>query len=678
MRFASLCLIAGLAGLAPAAEPARLAAAPSAVVAPSGAGKFPVFADPAVKAFVAEADAAARKAAPLTPEFWAWVDAHPDVRAGLLFARHPMPAQSAQNLDTLRRALSPALADKYAQLLLGVAIRDGALRLEAETPARDYPPAVAKVAAWMRTSGTSYLQVMAGQEAALKAAGVNVAETKDRTFWGQVALAAGTYPPRLAPSDVQFLVWMISKLETPAPAEAKQPWPIFPTAQAPWPLLTWFKAAVPERECEWIWERYWGRIPGQPAGIIGYGRYSWDYDRVPEVKYKASAWHPGSLPRIWEDGGVCGRLSTMADTFRRALGQPARGTGQPGHRAFVHYGRDPKTGRWTFGVGQSIAGLEVTTTGPDVPALHPFIENRAVNCVALVQAMNLGLERFHRGRILGWFALGQTDVARRERYLRQALALNPYELGLWKALGDGVADGPAAARLLAEMDQALLTPNAALEVAKRLSADTDFASLGGGQSDAKADRGATVAKLAGDALAGQVFGRLLASGRGLAEARTALRAELARREALKVPYDAAIAENLLGRYDLQVDGVARVLAAAHDAVLAADGVKPAKPRAAAVDRVVERLRVLGEADAKLVSDWAAGVVKELASAGPRWLPDKKGVPQAEPLYAEVHTLRLRALRKLGKAGKTALAEAVREYELGKPPVPAPAPAGSGK
>jgi len=265
----------------------------------------------------------------------------------------------------------------------------------------------------------------------------------------------------------------------PAPAEAKQPWPIFPTAQAPWPLLTWFKAAVPERECEWIWERYWGRIPGQPAGIIGYGRYSWDYDRVPEVKYKASAWHPGSLPRIWEDGGVCGRLSTMADTFRRALGQPARGTGQPGHRAFVHYGRDPKSGRWTFGVGQSIAGLEVTTTGPDVPALPPFIENRAVNCVALVQAMNLGLERFHRGRILGWFALGQTDAARREGYLRQALALNPYELGLWKALGDGVADGPAAARLLAEMDQALLTPNAALEVAKRLSADTDFASLGG-------------------------------------------------------------------------------------------------------------------------------------------------------------------------------------------------------
>lgn len=664
MRLLPLLILLCLAGCKPSEEPKAPAAS---------AAKLPAFADPAVNAFVAEADAAARRTAPMTPEFWSWVEARPDVHVGLLFAKHPMPARSAQNLDLLRRALQPGQADKYAQLLLAVAIQDGALRTAAERPPGDFPPAVAKVAAWMRASGTDYIKVMADTGAALRSAGVTAEQAKDKGFWGQVALASGTYPPRLAPSDVHFITWMIGKLETPAPAGAKQAWPIFPVSRAPWPLLVWFKASVPDRECEWIWERYWGRIPGQAAGIVGYGRYSWDYDRKPEVKHKASAWHPNSLPRIWEDGGVCGRLSTMADTFRRALGMPARGTGQPGHRAFVHYGRDEKAGLWTFGVGQSIAGLEVTTAGPDLPALHPTPKDGAVNCVALAQAMNLGLERFHRGRILGWFALAQGDAYRRERYLRQSLALNPYELGLWKALAADVVDGPAAARLLAEMDKALLTPNSAIEEAERLSADTDFATLGGGRSDAKSDRGATVAKLVGDRLAGELFGRLLNSPSGHSESRGALRAEIARRAALKVPYDADITETLLVRFDLKVDGAGPVLARAREAVLAADKVKAAKPRAAAVGQAVAGLRALRAVDAQLAGEWAARLVAELAAASPRWSVDKKGNPVAEPLFAEAHALRLDALKRQGKSAKGQVVEAQRVYELGKPaPVAAPA------
>jgi len=669
MRLLPILLLTCLVGCKPSEEPK--AATPA--TAPSAA-RLPSFTDPAVNAFVAAADAEARRAAPMSPEFWSWVEARPEVHTGLLFARHPMPAQSAQNLDTLRRALKPELADKYAQLLLAVAIQDRPLRTEAEQPPTHFPTAVDKVAAWMRASGTTYIKVMADNAAALRAAGVPSEDAKFKGFWSQVAIASGTYPPRLDPSDVQFLTWMIDKLETPAPAGAKQPWPVFPTSRAPWPLLVWFSGSVPDRECEWIWERYWGRVPGQAAGIIGYGRYSWDYDRVPEVKYKASAWHPNSLPRIWEDGGVCGRLSTMADTFRRALGMPARGTGQPGHRAFVHYGWDAKASRWTFGVGQSIAGLEVTTAGTTLPELHKTPKSGAVNCVALVQAMNLGLDRFHRGRILGWFALAQSEAGRRERYLRQSLALNPYELGLWSALAEiDVADGPAAARLLAEMDKALLTPNSSLEEAERLSADTDFATLGGGRSDAKADRGATVAKLVGDPLAAQLFNRLLATGTGLDESRAALRGEVARRAALKVPYDADIAVTLLARYDLKVDGAAGVMAQARDAVLAADKVKAAKPRKAAVEQAIASLRSLREADPRPVADWSERLMAELAASAPRWSLDKKGQPVAEPLYAEAHALRVDALKRM-KAGKAALAAAQKSYEVAKP-APAAAPVG---
>lgn len=664
MRSLPLLVLLCLVGCKPSEEP-------KAVI--PIAAKLPAFSDPAVNGFVAAADVEARRTAPMSPEFWSWVEARPEVHAGLLFARHPMPAQTAQNLDTLRRALKPELADKYAQLLLGVATQERALRTEAELPPTDFPPAVVKVAAWMRTSGTHYISVMANPSQALQSAGVTAEQAKDKGFWGQVAIASGTYPPRLAPSDVQFITWMIEKLETPAPVGAKQSWPIFPTARAPWPLLVWFSASVPERECEWIWERYWGRIPGQAAGIIGYGRYSWDYDRVPSVKYKASAWHPNSLPRIWEDGGVCGRLSTMADTFRRALGMPARGTGQPGHRAFVHYGYDAKVGQWTFGVGQSIAGLEVTTAGTNLPELHKLPKSGAVNCVALVQAMNLGLDRFHRGRILGWFALTQSDVGRRERYLRQSLALNPYELGLWSALADiDVANGPAAARLLTEMDKALLTPNASLEEAERLSADTDFATLGGGQSDAKASRGATVAKLVGDPLAIQLFGRLLATGKGLDESRTALRGEIARRAALKVPYDADVALTLLTRFDLKVDGVSEVMSKTRDAVLAADKVKAGKPRATAVEQASARLHSLREADPKLVAEWTERLMAELVASSPRWSLDKKGNPVAETLYTELHALRVDALKRM-KAGKALLAAAQKSYEVAKPaPVAAPA------
>ncbi len=665
MRLLPILLLLCLSGCKPSEEPK--ASSPVA-------SKLPAFTDPAVNGFVAAADVEARRTAPMSLEFWSWVEARPEVHTGLLFARHPMSAQTAQNLDTLRRALKPELADKYAQLLLGVAIQERALRTEAEQPPKDFSPAVVKVAAWMRTSGTTYIDVMASQSQALQSAGVTAEQAKEKGFWGQVAIASGTYPSRLAPSDVHFITQMIEKLETPAPAGSKQAWPIFPTARAPWPLTVWFNASVPDRECEWIWDRYWGRIPGQQAGIIGYGRYSWDYDRVPAVKYKASAWHPNSLPRIWEDGGVCGRLSTMADTFRRALGMPARGTGQPGHRAFVHYGYDQKSNQWTFGVGQSIAGLEVTATGNDLPALHRLPKTGAVNCVSLVQAMNLGLDRFHRGRILGWFALAQTDVGRRERYLRQSLALNPYELGLWSALADiDVANGPAAARLLAEMDKALLTPNASLEEAERLSADTDFATLGGGQSDAKAGRGATVAKLVGDPLAAQLFGQLLTSGKGLDEARTALRGEIARRAALKVPYDADIAVTLLARFDLKVDGMGEVIAKTRDAVLAADKVKGAKPRAAAVEQASARLRSLREADSKLVAEWTERLMTELVASSPRWSLDKKGNPVAEALYAEVHALRIHALKLQGKSAKGLLAAAQKSYEVGKPaPVAAPA------
>ena len=633
---------------------------------------LPRFEDEAVNRFAAEADAAARVAAPLTPEFWAWVERHPAVHAGLLFASHPMPAGHAANLDQLRRAVSPAQADRYASLLLGVAVASAdPLRAEPERSAEP-SPAVAKVAAWMRASGTAYLAVMADTGAALAAAGVDAKDAKEPGFWTKVAHASGTYPPRLAAAHTAHIRWLVDRLDEPAPEGAKQAWPIFPVARAPWPLLTWFRDVPPERERDWVWERYWGRVSGQPAGIVGYGRYSWDYDRVPAVKHKASPWHPNSLPRIWEDGGVCGRLSTMADTFRRTLGQPARGVGQPGHRAFMNYGWDPRKGVWTFGVGQSIAGIEATSGSTGLASPFPWLENRAVSAQALVGAMNLGVDRWHRARILLWHARA-LPAAAQERRLREALALNPYELGAWRRLAELAEDPPALARVVARMDALLLDPDSGLEEAARLSAATDFAALGGGDPKARADVGNSVARVAGDALVLDNARRLLDAGASRTELLGVVRREVERRAALKVPYGPAVALTLRTRLQVMADGPGGVLESLRAEALAADALK-GKARDRAVEALGHRLAGVREAEAKVLADWSGSLVAALAGPG-RWTLDKSGKPVADRLLAALHDLRLHALRGKAKPLAEARVAATREFERGKPaPKPAEAAA----
>lgn len=634
--------------------------------------ELPRFADESVNRFVAEADAAARAAAPLTPEFWSWVERHPEVRAGLLFASHPMPAGHAANLDLLRRSVTPAQADRYAHLLLGVAVASAEpLRTEAEVAPAAYSPAVTKVADWMRVSGTPFVRVMADGAAALAAAGVDPKDARESGFWTKVAHASGTYPPRLASSQVAHLRWLVDRLDETAPEGAKQPWPIFPMTRAPWPLLLWFRDTPPERERDWIWERYWGRISGQPAGIIGYGRYSWDYDRKPEVKHKASAWHPNSLPRIWEDGGVCGRLSTMADTFRRTLGVPARGCGQPGHRAFVNYGWDAKKGVWTFGVGQSIAGIDVTRVGTGLPSAFPWLENGAVSCQALIGGLNLGHDRWIRARILAWRAKSLPAEAQ-ERALRELLALNPYELGAWKRLAELADDPPALGRALARMDESLLTPNARLEEAERLSASTDFATLGGGDPKARSDVGNSVARVVGDALLVANVERLMAKGASRTELLRVVRSEVARRADLKVPYGPAVAVTLATRLQVMADGHLGVLQAIRAEALAADALK-GKARDRAIEALGLRLAGLRDADKAVLQSWSDGMVDGLAGPA-RWTVGKDGKPVPDALLAAFHNFRLGLLKGRGKPLEAARAAAVADFERGRPKVAPPAPA----
>jgi hypothetical protein len=72
-----------------------------------------------------------------------------------------------------------------------------------------------------------------------------------------------------------------------------------------------------------------------PRNILFF-RYTWDYN-LKEVKCKASDWNPCSVPRIIEDGGVCGRQSTLARVTNHCLGIASGRIKQPGHAAGYTY-----------------------------------------------------------------------------------------------------------------------------------------------------------------------------------------------------------------------------------------------------------------------------------------------------------------------------------------------------
>ncbi|MBI5835432.1 MAG: hypothetical protein HZB16_24275 [Armatimonadetes bacterium] len=614
----------------------------------------PVFTAGQRQAFLTGAETQLRASAKVSDGFWAWLDKHADIKNGLLTAADPTPPVYAENLDLMRQVVGPARADRYAHLLLAVSLRATAIDPKSQTDLGPVPDNVKAMAAWMKANHVTYLQAMGDKPGTLTKAGLPAALAKDNAFWGRLPYEAGTYPPRLGQSIPDFVTWVIDHFEQPAPADAKQAWPLFPLDKAPYPLLVWYQQTVPRAECDWAWERYWGRVAGQPAGIIGYGRYTWDYEK-PEVKYRDSDWNPSAIVRMWSDGGVCGRLSTMADCFRRLLALPAQGVGQPGHRAFIAYSYDARSGRYGVGVGQSIAGLEATTCGLGLPYHNSFLNGRAVHCYATVAAMNLGLDRYQNGQIAALLAKrGASPEARRALY-EEAVQFNPYHLGAWKELAELTSGAAAANALLARLDSYLFSPDGALALTDPgLSPDTDFAKLGAAADPAAmnkmANYGTDIARIVGDALAPEMYQRVLRAGGDLAGARDLLRTELARREAKKVPYGAALSVDLATRFDLAADGLAQGKESAAAAVAAADRAT-GKPRASAVANALTKARLTAEAQPpREAAAWIGGLQTALEAVAPRLDIDAAGAAAAEGLFAELQKLRAASLGRLGKPG----------------------------
>lgn len=261
--------------------------------------------------------------------------------------------------------------------------------------------------------------------------------------WDAIAHVAGRYPPRMNGSITDNLCLRIMRYEEKGAERSN----LFPLSKAPWPLLLLLTQQDPLDESTYWWTMYKTK-----GSVPGYATYSFDYTK-PEIRYADGNWHPDATPRILVDGGVCGRLSTMAEFAQRSIGTPAQGMGQPGHRAFMTYAY--RNGKYYAEQHHSVDTIAVSTVGWYLPPIYGPITDEKTKLtgfhkmlpsnsdsylrdnirwhIGLCEAMNIGLASWEDSRmalhILDLYTSAENEwqnasIAQQEALLRTAMLRN--------------------------------------------------------------------------------------------------------------------------------------------------------------------------------------------------------------------------------------------------------------
>ena len=120
---------------------------------------------------------------------------------------------------------------------------------------------------------------------------------------------------------------------------------MFPILDTPWPILMKLAiSAYPAEECDWSWKR--ASLPGANPP---YRKNYWH----PKKVCKASNWFVDSMPRILEDGRMCGGLSYFRAAKQTCAGKPSGQAVMPGHGAGIMFDRLP-TGQFKHTIFASI------------------------------------------------------------------------------------------------------------------------------------------------------------------------------------------------------------------------------------------------------------------------------------------------------------------------------------
>jgi len=642
--------------------------------------------------FLADTEQSLHGRATVSPDFWDWLDKHPKIRAGLLSAEDPLPPEFAENLDHLRQALGPVITERYANLLLGAAIGerprrqqkgsgDGAYNAtafgsgaQAEVDAR-----VAKVAEYMQQKKMSLVDFLPQQDAIISQLGLTpLKKNEEGGFLNSLAHATHTFPPSEALPLADELRQTISHFETKLPpfTDKGPQWPLFPLDTAPWPLMAPMSQTISQREQDYLWDRFNGKLP-DVAGkrLVTYSRYTFDYEK-PEIHYKQSDWNPSSIPRIIEDGGVCGRQSTLAQLSQVGLGRPAVGMYQPGHRALLSYRFDAATGLYSADREQGITTPDKSTCQwylPPPEGMRVREEGRVVGVeyhVALALAMNGGLDRYVDSRIAFLLAqrLPASEPLLRKDLLNSATDLNPYNLDAWYALAKlAGADTAAVNQLLARLDKLMASPDSGLGEEVELAADTDLSRHTTKAESTDLHREANlVASQVGDSIVEAAYGEAFTDKPALARNRANLLAELGRRVQLNLPHGAA-AQGILFRYNITLDGPAKTeqAVAAEIRDFTSSNNKPGKHKqqvGALQEQVGSLLEALPKAAERVT--WLNGLCTSYPATA-RFQMGKEGKAVAEPLYGYLQEELIKSLKAVGPQGVVESKRLASEFEAAR-------------
>ena len=220
----------------------------------------------------------------------------------------------------------------------------------------------------------------------------------------------------------------------------------FPTLTAPWPILLQLIADVPQEECEWIWKRWL-----KNEDMIMYGIYHKQIFEE-ETICRASDWSRGSIPRIKEDGGICGQLATQAKYTHICLGNPANLRSQPSHIALfaIHYNpqkTDPLEGPYLFESYQGV-GDELDTTSGSSGQLDKHCLTQAGQSVrrrvtmdferGILITVNQGYDVFQNARIAHniFHRLDDRDKAQYLPRLVDVMEVSVHYAHAWSSIAD--------------------------------------------------------------------------------------------------------------------------------------------------------------------------------------------------------------------------------------------------
>ncbi len=256
--------------------------------------------------------------------------------------------------------------------------------------------------------------------------------------------------------------WKILNDETPAKdfGDSEPNWPIFNAGLStlPWQLLALTQSAQ-KQECEYVKRRFFetdkavlretypphavdSRDSSKEKRFKEYTTYTWDYN-TPSKWFAESDWSPNrSYYRILQDGGVCGRQSTMGQHLNECLNRPSIGVGQPGHRAWVGvYNSKANPKQYQTNIGYQVGSRESATAHSKLiynhytKAIRETGMERITGVATGVSPASVGEHSYNQSMIFQHIGkLLEEDGVSAEAVLKKSVDLAPQNVDAWYQL----------------------------------------------------------------------------------------------------------------------------------------------------------------------------------------------------------------------------------------------------